>query len=62
MEEVAEGGDEVENGGLSGQDLETSMESECTAEAYPETASYCGNAVESDEEIQQPTLTTSLMN
>lgn len=56
-------GDKVENGDLSGvQDLETIMETECTAEAYPGTTGDCGNGVESDEEIQQPTLTTSLMN
>lgn len=38
------------------------MESECIAEAFPETVTDCENGVESDEEYQQPTLTTSLMN
>lgn len=47
---------------LSGKDLEATMDTECTAEAYPETVGDCGNGVESDDEIQQLTLTTSLMN
>lgn len=38
------------------------METECAADAYPWTVGDCGNRVESDEEIEQPTLTTSLMN
>jgi len=60
VEQVAEY-DEVENDDHSGQDLEE-MVTECTAEAYPETVGDFENVVESDDEIQQPTLISSLMN
>lgn len=55
-------GQVAEFGDLNKQDLDTTMETECTAEAYPWRVGDCGNGDESDDEIEQPTLTTSLMN
>lgn len=62
---VAEYGGQAETGDLSERDLETIMETECTAEAYPWTVGESGKRDErddSDEEIEPPSLTTSLMN
>lgn len=62
---VADYGGRADIGDLSEQDLETIMETECTAEAYPWTMGESGKRDErddSDEEIEQPSLTTSLMN
>lgn len=61
--QVADCGDGAEFDDLSEQDLDTTMETECTAEAYPLTVGDEGNGDKSeDEQIEQPTITTSLMN
>lgn len=65
VKQGAECGDQIDDEEHRSQDSDEVdfMDAECTAAAYPETVGDFENGVESDDDdIEQPTLTTSLKN